>query len=203
MGRPHAVVSSLGAAYKCRMTLNAPKETPDAGPAAMPGGSPDPAEQTGTRNATGQLHAKWGKPLIAAGWVALPSIILERQEALGLDALDINIILHIAKHWFEAGSLPHPSKGSIAKAMQVTARTVQKRIARLEQEGFIRRIEWRGPKGTRGSQTSEFDFTGLVDRATPHAIEAVQQREKIRQMKLARLSRKRARVDEGAGGQGS
>jgi DNA-binding transcriptional regulator YhcF (GntR family) len=128
--------------------------------------------------------------------VALPSIILERQDALGLDALDINIILHIAKHWFEAGNLPHPSKGSIAKAMQVTPRTVQKRIARLHDEGFLRRIERRGPKGSKGSQTSEFEFNGLVEKATPYAVEAVQQREKFRQLKLERLRRKRARVED-------
>jgi DNA-binding transcriptional regulator YhcF (GntR family) len=147
-----------------------------------------------------QLQSKWGRELIAAGWVALPTIILERQEALGLDALDINIILHIAKHWFEPGNLPHPSKGSIAKAMQVTPRTVQKRISRLHDEGFLRRIERRGPKGSRGSQTSEFEFTGLIEKATPHAVEALQQREKIRKLRMDRLQRKRPRVEDDDGG---
>ncbi len=141
------------------------------------------------------LQAKWGPELVAAGWVALPSIILERQEALGLDAMDINIILHIAKHWFEAGNLPHPSKGSIARAMQVTPRAVQKRIAALEDLGFLRRIERRGPKGSKGSQTSEFDLSGLKEKATPHAVEAIKQREKIRQMKLDRLRRKKVDVE--------
>jgi len=159
--------------------------------------APPPAAPEGSGDGKGvkQLQAKWGRDLLAAGWVALPSIILERQDALGLDAIDINIILHIAKHWFEAGNLPHPSKGSIAKAMQVTPRAVQKRIARLENEGFLRRIERRGPKGSKGSQTSEFEFTGLIEKATPHAIEAVQQREKFRQLRLERLRRKKARVD--------
>lgn len=138
-----------------------------------------------------QLDAKWGRDLIRAGWVALPSIILERQEALGLDALDINIILHIAKHWFAPGKLPHPSKGSIAKAMGVSPRTVQKRISRLHDEGFLRRIERRGPKGSKGSQTSEFDFSGLIAKATPHAVAALNEREKIRRMRLERLTRKR------------
>ena len=30
-------------------------------------------------------EAKWTKPLMAAGWNAIPSIIIEKQEALGLD----------------------------------------------------------------------------------------------------------------------
>jgi DNA-binding transcriptional regulator YhcF (GntR family) len=141
------------------------------------------------------LQQKWGPDLIAAGWVALPSIILERQDALGLDAIDVNVILHIAKHWFEPGNLPHPSKGSIAKAMQVTPRTIQKRFSRLDALGFVQRIERRGPKGTKGSQTSKFDFSGLTKEATPFAIEALQERKKKREERLARLGRKRPKID--------
>jgi Mn-dependent DtxR family transcriptional regulator len=63
-------------------------------------------------------------------------------------------------------NLPHPSKSSIAKAMQMTPRAVQKRIARLEDEGFLRRIERRGPRGSKGSQTSEFDLSALIEKAT-------------------------------------
>ncbi len=36
---------------------------------------------------------KWGKTLMSSGWTAFPSIILEKQHALGLTAMDINIIL--------------------------------------------------------------------------------------------------------------
>lgn len=159
--------------------------------------SPEPSRAAGPK----VLQAKWGAELIAAGWVALPSIILERQEALGLDSMDINIILHIAKHWFEPGNLPHPSKGSIAKAMQVTPRAVQKRLAALENLGFLKRIERRGEKGTKGSQTSEFDLGGLIKEARVHAVAAMTEREKIRQMKLERLRRKRVVAEELNGGE--
>ena len=36
-------------------------------------------------------EAKWSKPLMAAGWNAIPSIIIEKQEALGLDAIDMTL----------------------------------------------------------------------------------------------------------------
>ncbi len=39
---------------------------------------------------------KWSKPLMDAGWNAIPSIIIEKQEALGLDAIDMNIIVHLS-----------------------------------------------------------------------------------------------------------
>ncbi len=44
----------------------------------------------------------------------LPSIILEKQHALGLDAIDVNILLQLARHWWYRDNPPHPSKASIA-----------------------------------------------------------------------------------------
>jgi DNA-binding transcriptional regulator YhcF (GntR family) len=174
------------------------KKTPTQGtdkkPTAPATGAPKEVKE-GLR----QLQQRWGTELVAAGWVALPTIILERQDALGLDPLDINVILHIAKHWFEAGNLPHPSKGSIAKAMQVTPRTIQKRFSKLDGLGFVQRIERRGPKGTKGSQTSKFDFSGLIKEATPFAVEALRERKEKREATLARLGRKRPRVDQDDG----
>jgi hypothetical protein len=78
-------------------------------------------------------EAKWSKPLMAAGWNALPNIIIEKQEALGLDALDMNIILHLSHYWWTAENLPFPSVATIAKAIGVTPRTVQKRISALHE----------------------------------------------------------------------
>ena len=137
--------------------------------------------------------------MIMAGWVALPAVILEKQDALGLEPMDLNIILQIAKHWWDATNLPHPSKATIARALQCDPRTVQRRIAALEAAGFIRRIERRGPRGSRGSQTSQYDLSGLVKAATPYAIEALKQREEVRQKQLARLRRKKVLLVEEGG----
>ena len=43
---------------------------------------------------------KWSSTLMAAGWTVLPSIILEKQHAFGLDAIDVNILLHLARYWW-------------------------------------------------------------------------------------------------------
>ena len=74
---------------------------------------------------------KWGKPLMDAGYTIFPSTILERQQALGLEPTDVNILLHLARHWGEKDNAPHPSKKSIAAAVGVHPRTVQRRKERL------------------------------------------------------------------------
>ena len=82
---------------------------------------------------------KWTSTLMNAGWTVLPSIILERQDALGLDPIDVNILMHLARHWWYSDNPPHPSKASMAKCMDIDPSTVRRHIARMEAVGFIKR----------------------------------------------------------------
>lgn len=117
------------------------------------------------------MAKKWSKPLADAGWTAIPTVIFERQHALGLDPLDINIILHLAGYWWKAGNAPHPSKATIAAAIGMHPRTIQKRIARLESAGFIKRTGRSSRKN--GTMTNEYSFDGLIKEATPYAQERI------------------------------
>jgi len=132
---------------------------------------------------------KWTKPLMEAGWTVLPSVILDRQKALGLDAVDINILLHLAKHWWYSENPPHPSKQSIADCMGIDKSTVRRRIARMEQDGLITRQTRFDPK--YGQQTNCYHFIGLIKAATPLAEEAIEAREKQKAETAMRRTRKR------------
>lgn len=116
---------------------------------------------------------KWSKPLMDAGWIAMPNVIIERQSALGLDPVDVNILLHLALYWWTPDNVPHPSKKTLAKAMNVHPRTIQRRIAAMEAAGLIRREERRVPG--KGSNTNRYHFDGLVKEATPFAEEKIRE----------------------------
>jgi predicted transcriptional regulator len=131
---------------------------------------------------------KWGKLLMKTGWTAIPNVILEKQKALGLKAIDVNILLHLAMYWWEAGSPPYPGKKTIAQAIGVVPRTVQRRIAAMEKKGLLRRQERRTPGG---SKTNLYHFEGLIKKTTPHAREALEERQKRRLSKNARLRRRK------------
>lgn len=133
---------------------------------------------------------KWSKPLMDAGWTAIPSVIIERQKALGLDALDVNILLHLAAYWWTSDNKPHPSKATMADALQVDSRTVQRHIARLEAAKLIRR-EQRRIEG-KGSKTNIYHFDGLIAAATPYALEKIKEIADRTEQKKARVQRKRA-----------
>lgn len=135
------------------------------------------------------VAAKWSAPLAKAGWTSFPSVIFERQAALGLEPLDINILLHLAGYWWKPGEHAHPSKTTIAKAIGVTPRTVQKRIAAMEAAGFIQRIYRK--TGVGDNDTNEYDLRGLIKAAKPFAEEKIAERERRQKEQAERLTRKK------------
>jgi predicted transcriptional regulator len=141
---------------------------------------------------TGEVKAvekKWTRPLADAGWTALPNVIFERQHALGLDPLDINIILHLASYWWKAGNDPYPSKSTIAAAIGVNPRTVQRHIAKLEAAGFVSRTARSSKKS--GRLSNQYSFTGLIKECTPFALERIEEKKKRMSEATARAKRKR------------
>lgn len=135
---------------------------------------------------------KWSKPLMQAGWSAIPNVIIEKQAALGLDALDMNIILHLTHYWWHPENLPHPSVETIATALSVKPRTIQKRIKALVDLGLMSREERRHTKS--GSTTNLYGFQGLIEACRPHAEEKIVEVAKAKEAKQARLARKKPRL---------
>ena len=101
----------------------------------------------------------------------------------------MNIVLHLSHYWWQHDNAPHPSVATIAKAIQVTPRTIQKRIAALEKLGFITREERRYTKN--GSVTNRYHFDGLIEAAKPYAAEKVREIEDATEAKRRRLARKK------------
>jgi DNA-binding MarR family transcriptional regulator len=131
---------------------------------------------------------KWGLPLIKAGWCLLPTTILERQQALGLTATDVNILMHLVRHWWHADRLPFPSKRAIADCIGCHPSTVQRRIRSMEAAGFIKRVVRSDRE--HGQRSNYYDLSGLVKAATPYAQEALEERQEREKGKADRRKRK-------------
>ncbi len=136
---------------------------------------------------------KWTAPLMDAGWTAVPSIILEKQQALGLDPIDVNILLHLARHWWFSDILPHPSKATMAQCMGIDPSTVRRHIAQMEKDGLIQRRA-RYDSKTGGQTSNYYEFDGLIKEATPFALEAVEIRENHREQDEQRKRRKKPQL---------
>lgn len=137
-------------------------------------------------------EAKWGQTLVDAGWTLVPSTLLERQKAMGLDPVDLNILLQLARHWWQAGNPPHPAIGTIAECIGKSVSTVQRRIKQLERDGIIE-IEHRFNPRHGGQTSSNYYFRGLIKAAEPYAEETIEDRKKARAEAAEKRSRKAPR----------
>ncbi len=106
---------------------------------------------------------KWTKPVLRSGWSALPNIIVEKQAELGLDPIDMNIVIHLLHAWTSADELPSPTVDKLARDIGVSTRTVQKHIGALQESGLITRVERRNTRS--GSGTNLYSLDGLVQAA--------------------------------------
>jgi predicted transcriptional regulator len=129
-----------------------------------------PAQQARVRS----IEEKWTKTLTDAGWTAIPSVFLVYQKRLGLDPLDLTIVLQLAQYWWQSEKLPFPSKKSIAVQIGIDRRTVQRRISRMVKVGLLAREERWWAHG--GQNSNAYRFSGLIEKAKPFAQEMKRER---------------------------
>lgn len=102
----------------------------------------------------------WGRKTMDLGFNQLPSLLFQRQKELGLEALDMNIILQIASFWWKKDRMPYPSKRFLADSISVSQSTIQRRIAALEKRGYVKRIVQSASSKAR--KANVYDLSGLV-----------------------------------------
>ncbi len=105
---------------------------------------------------------KFGKPVMDLGFCIIPSLLIQAQARMGLEPQQINILLHLLDMWWEKNSKPFPTKERIAERMGVSAKTVQRHIAAMEQAGLVERVARTRPG--RGRTSNEYDLSGLVGK---------------------------------------
>lgn len=136
-----------------------------------------------------KVASKWGEKLAESGWTSFPNVIFERQQALQLSPLDINILLHLAGSWWNAESNPYRSKKTLALAIGVTPRTIQRRIEEMERWGYIKRIYRKA--GVGDNLPNEYDLSGLIEKVMPFAEEKLATRAEREAASLATIKRKK------------
>ena len=80
---------------------------------------------------------KFGKPVMELGFCIVPSLLIQAQARLGLEAQQMNILLHLLDMWWDKDSKPFPTKELIAERMGVSTKTVQRHIAAMESAGLV------------------------------------------------------------------
>jgi len=112
------------------------------------------------------ITEKWGEAVTSGdtGFQAVPDILIKNQTLLGLDTVDMTVLLNILIHWWEPEDMPHPRLSVIAKRMGTSVRTVERRVKKIEQLGYIQRLPSEQKTTSDGRQMTvrRFNLDGLV-----------------------------------------
>lgn len=117
------------------------------------------------------LNQKWGQETMDANYTVIPSALLRGQARLGINATELAILVHLIDHWWKPGEMPWPSKKTLAERLRVGEKSIQRAMARLEEEGLISRKPRFNKTGARTS--NEYDLAPLVERLKPIAKDMV------------------------------
>jgi DNA-binding transcriptional regulator YhcF (GntR family) len=114
----------------------------------------------------------------------MPTVVLRYQQKLKLKPLQVNILLQLLSYWWEKDNLPRPGKNALAATVGVDPSTVRRCLKKLEEVGYLKRIERR--KSNKASQPNEYNLQGLIDALQPFAAE---EHEEIRKRKARQIQR--------------
>jgi Helix-turn-helix domain len=118
------------------------------------------------------------------GYTVIPNLLLQGQGRLGISPVQLNVIVQLIQHWWDAGSDPFLQKDTIARRMGKSPRQIQRYLTELEEAGLIKRIP--RFKGHKAQTSNAYGLDGLVAKLTliepAFAKEAEQKR--LRQKKV-------------------
>jgi hypothetical protein len=113
------------------------------------------------------LNDKWGADIIGHGFTAVPDVMLAHMGELGLTPTEFVVLLQLMRHWWMPGHWPFPSKRTIARAMGVSDKNIQKVIGRLEARGLLKRIARK--RAADGNDSNVYDLSPLILKLRPIA----------------------------------
>lgn len=121
-----------------------------------------------------QSIKRWGSPAIEAGFTLIPSTLLKYQHRLGLEPVELVVLLQIIQYWWK-DDLPWPSQKTIAENMGRSVSTVHKIIAKLKERGLID-VHERYNSTHKGQTASAYSFDGLREKVEELAKEELEER---------------------------
>ena len=121
----------------------------------------------------------WGKPVLSHGYTGIPSILIQGQQRLGINALQMNIIIQLLDFWRDPARKPFPTTRQIAPRVGVTEKTIQSNIRQLEKAGLIFRQQRKTASGDWNSNI--YDLICLVERVAKMEPDFADARQKRRE----------------------
>lgn len=130
---------------------------------------------------TSSTEKIWGKAVYRHGYAGIPSILIQAQRRLGLNPIQMNIVIQLLDYWHEPSRKPFPAKKELAKRIGVTDKTIQNNIRLLEKAGIIQRQQRKTASGDWNSNIYHLD--GLVEKVKAFEPEFASEKKRRKEAK--------------------
>jgi DNA-binding MarR family transcriptional regulator len=108
-----------------------------------------------------QFYKKWSIDIDQYNFTQVPNILLSCQGHLKLTDGEILTLIHLLTFWFSNESRVYPTITTLRKFSHKSYPTIQKRLRRLEEKGFVKRKHRLGTSNT-------YDLTMCVKMLQEH-----------------------------------
>lgn len=125
----------------------------------------------------------WGKAVYGHGYAGIPSMLIQAQRRLGINPMQMNIIIQLLDYWREPSRKPFPTKRELAQRMDVTEKTIQNNTRKLERAGLLLREQRKTAAGDWNSNI--YHLEGLVARVQALEPEFAAEKKLRRERKAA------------------
>jgi DNA-binding transcriptional ArsR family regulator len=127
------------------------------------------------------LRLKW-KTSLSAGWSVFPSALVRGLPRLHIGAPELAVLICLIDYWWLPDDLPWPSKKALAERLGVSPRTIQRTLAKLQQEGLI--VSETRHNASGGQTSNRYDLSPLVAK-----LETIAADMKMAETEAAKLRR--------------
>lgn len=114
------------------------------------------------KKARNRAEDKWSAQVMKHGYTPLPNLLLRAQGKLKITPVQLNVLVQLVEHWWEADKDPFPAKERIAKRMGKSPRQIQRYITQLEKRGLVKRIN--RYSGSKAQTSNAYSLEGLIAR---------------------------------------
>ncbi len=125
----------------------------------------------------------WGKAVYKHGYAGIPSILIQAQQRLGINSMQMNIIVQLLDYFYEPSRKPFPTKRELATRIGVTEKTIQINIRALEKAELIQREMRKTAAGDWNSNIYHLD--GLIAKVQALEPEFAEEKRKRKEAKAA------------------
>jgi hypothetical protein len=112
------------------------------------------------KKARNRAEDKWSGQVMKHGYTPLPNLLLRAQGKLKITPVQLNVLVQLAEHWWEADKDPFPAKERIATRMGKSPRQIQRYISDLEKRGLVKRVK--RYSGRKAQTSNGYSLNGLV-----------------------------------------